>query len=96
MVPIVITTSSLPPGTVQSAYSAKLSAIGGNPPYHWSLTKDSDEFPPGMTLKPNGVISGTPTKAGTYSFTVKVVDTKRKGTSRTLDKAKRILSITVS
>ena len=68
-----ISTSSLPDGTVGSAYSAALTATGGTAPYTWSIP--SGGLPPGLAL--NGstdIISGTPTTAGTYGFTVKVTD----------------------
>jgi hypothetical protein len=43
------------------------------PPYHYALS--SGILPPGLTLDPDtGVISGTPTLAGTYIFTVLVTD----------------------
>jgi large repetitive protein len=68
-----ITTTSLPNGTVGAAYSATLSAAGGTPPYTWSLTAGS--LPPGLALSASGSISGTPTTAGSYSFTVQAADT---------------------
>ena len=47
-------------------------AFGGKEPYVWDLA--SDELPPDLTLNSNGLISGTPTTAETYSFTAKVTD----------------------
>ena len=55
-------------------YSAKLTAVGGTAPYTWS--RASGSLPPGLALAANGTVSGTPTKAGTYDFTVKVTDAK--------------------
>ena len=73
--PLLITTTSLPSGTVNSPYSATLSATGGLPPYTWSIIKGS--LPAGLTLNPSsGVISGTPTTAGTSNFTVQVSDSE--------------------
>lgn len=70
---LAVTTTSLPAGTVGTAYSQTLAASGGTPPYTWSLT--SGKLPPGLTGDPaSGVISGTPTTAGTYPFTVEVTD----------------------
>ncbi len=70
--PVTISTTSLPGGTVSSAYSSTLAAAGGKTPYSWSLSGGS--LPAGLNLSSAGVISGTPTAAGTVSFTVKVTD----------------------
>lgn len=69
---LAITTSSLPSGTVNVAYSATLSATGGQPPYTWSIT---GSLPSGLTLNSStGVISGTPTAAATDNFSAMVTD----------------------
>jgi hypothetical protein len=60
-------------GTVGSAYSATLQASGGVGTLTWSLVSGSS-LPAGLTLSSSGAISGTPTTAGTTSFTVKVTD----------------------
>jgi hypothetical protein len=71
--PLTITTASLPGGTVATAYSATLAATGGTSPYTWSLSAGT--LPAGLTLSQStGVISGTPTAAGTASITVQCVD----------------------
>ncbi len=73
--PLVITTTSLPSGTLNGPYSATLSATGGIPPYTWSIITGS--LPAGLTLNAgSGVISGTPTTAGTSNFTVQVSDSE--------------------
>jgi hypothetical protein len=78
-----ITTSSLPAGTQNAAYSATLTASGGTAPYTWSLTSGS--LPAGLTLASStGVISGTPTSAGTSSFTVQVADANSLTATRAL------------
>ena len=70
---VQITTSSLPNGQVQAAYSATLQATGGTTPYTWSVT--SGTLPAGLSLTASsGAISGTPTTAGTSSFTIQVAD----------------------
>ncbi len=73
---LAVTTTALPGGTVGQAYSQAVSATGGTPPYGWSLVSGS--LPPGLTLSPTGTpsatVSGTPTTAGTYDFTVQVTD----------------------
>jgi Putative Ig domain len=68
-----ITTASLPGGSIGSAYSATLAATGGVTPYNWTITTGS--LPTGLTLNSStGVVSGTPTAAGSASFTVTCTD----------------------
>ena len=68
-----IVTSSFPVGTVGGSYSATLSAAGGTPPYAWSIV--SGALPAGLQLNTStGTISGTPTTAGSSSFTSQVKD----------------------
>jgi hypothetical protein len=65
----------LPGGTTGQAYpNPILTATGGVPPYSWTVS--SGNLPPGLTLSPAGVISGTPTAAAgvPYGFTVQVTD----------------------
>jgi hypothetical protein len=96
VLPIGITTSSLPAGKLGTKYSATLKAAGGNSPYTWSLATGSKPLPPGLKLSSAGVISGTPTKKGTYSFTVKVVDTKTKTKPVVQHTATKTLTIVIT
>ena len=64
----------LPNGTECTTYSADIFSVeGGTAPFTWSVSAGT--LPPGLTLAPStGAITGTPTAAGTYNFTVTVVD----------------------
>lgn len=71
---VTITPGSLQPGTVGTLFSQSLTPNGGTPPYTFSF--DAGSTPPsGLTLSANGLLSGTPTSAGSFPFTVKVTDT---------------------
>lgn len=67
-----VTTTSLPNGIVSSTYSATLTSTGGATPITWSVTAGA--LPTGLALAANGNITGTPTTAGTASFTVQASD----------------------
>lgn len=75
--PLNITTPSLRDGQTTVAYSAQLQGTGGkNNSYAWSVTAGA--LPAGITINTGGVpglLSGTPTTAGTYNFTVTLSDT---------------------
>ena len=59
-------------GSVGIAYSITLSVAGGTAPFAWTL--DSGTLPAGLTLSSSGIVSGTPTAAGSSSFTLAVTD----------------------
>ena len=67
----VITTSSLPTATLGKAYSAALEAAPHTEgaPISWSLIDGT--LPDGLSLAPDGAVSGTPTAAGSFRFTVR-------------------------
>ena len=81
--PLSITTTSLPSGQVYSSthkvkYSATLTASSGNPPYKWQVVAGS--LPNGLKLsKSKGTISGKASFAGSFTFTVEVLDKKGPG-----------------
>ena len=86
---LAVTTSSLPNGTTGLGYSAMLGAAGGLVPYSWSVTVGV--LPQGLSLNSGtGGVTGSPTSAGTFPFTVQVTDGQVP-----FDTATRALSITV-
>jgi len=68
---ITISNTTLPSGTVGQVYSQQLSATGGVIPYQWTAGQGLPSF---LSLLSSGVLSGTPTSAGTFSFSVQVTD----------------------
>jgi hypothetical protein len=72
-----IISKTLPPAPAGLAYDVELQAIGGTPPYTWSLV--SGAFPSGVSLSPSGTLTAIAgaiplSGVGTYSFRLKVVD----------------------
>jgi hypothetical protein len=87
-VALSITTSSLPNGFVGTSYSQTLVATGGTGSGKvWTLV--SGTLPAGVGLSTGGVISGTPSTAASYSFTVRVTDSGA-------NTATRSFSVTIS
>ena len=75
-----VTTSSIPAGTVGSAYATTLLASGGTAPYNWSLKTGT--LPAGVSLSAAGALSGTPTAAGTAdSLIFEVTDADKNSAS---------------
>jgi large repetitive protein len=71
--PVNITTTDLPDGTVEQSYTATLAAENGFEPYLWAVT--DGVLPDGLHLDlTTGEISGTPTEAGSFTFTIQVTD----------------------
>lgn len=87
--PLVVTTTTLPSAHLNTAYATSLQVTGGTQPYTFTLP--SGALPLGLTLSPSGTISGTPTSAGTSTFTVAVKDASPTPQSVSVN-----LSVTVS
>jgi hypothetical protein len=70
--PVAITTTSLAPGSVgQPVYNQTIVGTGGT----GALTFSATGLSPGLMLTSDGVLSGTPAAAGSFSFTVTATDT---------------------
>jgi hypothetical protein len=86
VVPSLPVLSSAPPLNVEGQnYTQILSEIGGVGPLTWTLASGS--LPPTVSLSASGILSGTVTASGVYSFTVSLTDSSsppKSGTSGTL------------
>lgn len=75
-----IVTSALPAAQVGRPYEVWLDAAGGNGSYRWGTVGGTGTLPPGLTLGPDGLLSGVPETAGEYQLQLLV----RSGTETTL------------
>jgi Putative Ig domain len=78
--------AALPAATANVGYSQKVpvTANGGTPPYTWSIAAGSS-LPAGLSFDPNSLtISGTPTTAGSFNFTIQVSDSAGATATRSL------------
>ena len=72
VMPVVTLTSTMPNGQVGNGFSGSVYANGGRQPYVFSVT--AGELPPGLQLDPRGFVTGVPTTAGEYTFTLTAAD----------------------
>src|SRR4051794_40456236 len=70
---ITVTTTNLAAGEVGVAYQVQLNAAPPAATITWTL--ETGTPPAGLGLSASGVISGTPTAAGTTQFTVRATNT---------------------
>ncbi len=70
--PSISTSSTLPTAKTSLSYSTTIEAFGGTAPYSWSVS--SGALPNGLSLSSDGVLSGTPSGFGTFTFTLEVAD----------------------
>ena len=70
--PLAIVDEALPPLEAGVEFHILLHASGGVAPYVWSGA--SGDLPEGITLTPEGLLAGRPTKPGASTFTLKVED----------------------
>ena len=87
---LTISTTALPNGAINSAYSQTLASNGGTSPITWSIS--SGTLPNGLSLaSTTGIISGTPTASGSSTFTVKATDS-----STPAQTATQVITLTIT
>lgn len=79
--PLQIDSSSLPAGTVSSAYSYTITASGGTGPYTFT---NLTSMPAGLSIASGGAITGTPSGAGSTLVTFEVTDSLSASATRDL------------
>jgi hypothetical protein len=83
----ILSANPLPQAAIGVPYRKELQASAGSAPYTWDKKKKVKKFgafPEGITLSPEGVLSGTPTTQGVSNFTVRVTDAHGKSASKPL------------
>ena len=69
---VAVSPATLPNGSAGTAYSQTVTASGGTGPYAFALSAGA--LPPGWTLSPSGMLSGTATESNSFSFTIRATD----------------------
>jgi large repetitive protein len=90
--PLTVTTQALPAAVAGTPYSFTLSATGGSPPYNWI----AGTFPAGLSLNPNGTISGTPTTSGTFNISFRLGDSAQGSATKALTLTVNAAAISIS
>jgi hypothetical protein len=73
-----LATAELGSATYNTFYSAQLKGVGGSGPYTFTLVDQPEiempgnELPAGLSLAPDGTISGIPSETGSYAFAVRL------------------------
>ena len=88
--PVSITTDVLPHAVTGGQYTATIQALGGTPPYHFSLNGESF-LPDGLSLSDAGVLSGTTGQSGQFLLSIAVTDS-----SSPAERATRDLTLFIS
>lgn len=88
--PLTIVDEPLPTIEAGVEFHFLLRATGGVAPYVWSVA--AGELPEGITLTPEGLLAGRPTKPGTFTLTLKVEDSGHP--AHTINKEFRLAVVT--
>ena len=77
-----LTFTAPPAGEVGIAYSSQLPVNGGTAPFAWTVTVGT--LPAGLSLSSSGLLAGSPTSAGSFTYTVQVTDANGQSASRSV------------
>ncbi|MEA2414636.1 MAG: hypothetical protein QOI58_1293 [Thermoanaerobaculia bacterium] len=69
---ILLSPTTLPPGTTLFPYSQQITASGGAAPYTFTIAAGA--LPPGLVLSSSGLISGVPQQSGIFNVTIRATD----------------------
>ncbi|MEO7859069.1 MAG: putative Ig domain-containing protein, partial [Nitrospirales bacterium] len=95
--PLAILTTSLPNGSINQPYPAfAFNPTGGTTPYTWSLKAGSQPLPNGLTLSPNGIISGTPTVTSIATHTFTLTDATSLAVEKPLQMSIRAIPLSIT
>ncbi len=83
--PLFVATETIPPAKVSQEFLFDFSAVGGVPPYTWSLAPDSPGLSDGLALSAEGRLFGAPTSMGESSVTMQVTDALSEKAARTFN-----------
>ena len=92
---LAVTTApgALPDAIIGISYSFTFQSNGGSTPINWTLA--AGQLPAGLTLNPNGTLSGTPRATGSFTFTVQAADASSPPQNITIDVAIKSASLLV-
>lgn len=73
--PVLDLVEDVPPQAgVGTPYNLQFTTVGGTVPYTYTVEAGLGTLPPGLNMSSSGLVSGTPTTAGSYTFSLKVDD----------------------
>ena len=91
---VVLSIAAPPAMTVDSPSNVALVASGGTSPYRFALT--SGTLPAGLTLNPDGSVTGSPSVAGASTVTITVTDNAGNSTPNPVTFAVNAAAVPVS